>query len=117
MFQKVFKKFHEKNNGIMVIGVWGKDGLELDKAFFSEVVDVDLEFSGAELADIITKLDKTKIAPENFFLKLKFYNYYLRIFSLTPDYFLMVLSRNGDVIDAKLQFYLKLYHNELISFL
>ena len=117
MFQSIFKKFHDKNDGIKVIGVWGKDGLELDKAYFADVQDVDLEFSGAELADIISKLDQTKVSPENFFLKLSYHSYYLRIFSLTPDYFLMILAGQNDVIDGKINFYIKMYRDDLIALL
>jgi predicted regulator of Ras-like GTPase activity (Roadblock/LC7/MglB family) len=114
VFEEVFKKFHEKNNGIKAMGVWGKDGLELEKTYFSDAPDVDLEFSGAELADIISKLDSTKLSPEMYFLKLNFHNYYLRIFSLTEDYFLMVLTEH-DVIDGKLQFYLNLYKDSIVA--
>lgn len=114
MFEEIFNTFYENNKGIVAIGVWGKDGLELEKSFFAEATDVDLEFSGAELADIISKLDKTKVSPSDFVLKLDFHNYHLRIFSLTSEYFLMVLS-DQDVIDGKLNFYLNLYKERMIG--
>lgn len=114
MFEEVFNTFHEKNEGIKAIGVWGKDGLELEKKYFSDLGDVDLEFSGAELADIISKLDNTRTSPRQFFMKLNFHNYHLRLFSLTSDYFLIILSER-DVIDGKLKFYLDLYKDRLVS--
>lgn len=114
MFEQFFNKIQEKNKAIKVIGVWGKDGLELERAFYTEINEIDLEFSGAEVADIISKLDKTRISPETFYLKLDFYNHHLRIFSLTQDFFLMVISKEP-IIDAKLNFYLNLYKDKLIA--
>ena len=114
MFEEIFTTFYNKNEGIKAIGVWGKDGLELEKKHFSEVGDIDLEFSGAEIADITSKLDTTRISPEAFFIKLHFHKYFLIIFSLTPDYFLMILS-GKEIIDGKLSFYLNLYKEKLIA--
>lgn len=114
MFEDVFNTFYENNKGIIAIGVWGKDGLELEKSYFSDAKEVDLEFSGAELADIISKLDKTKVSPSNYVIKMNFYNYHLRIFSLTSEYFLMILSE-PDVFDGKLNFYLNIYQEQMIS--
>jgi predicted regulator of Ras-like GTPase activity (Roadblock/LC7/MglB family) len=114
VFETVFDKFHVKNDGIKAIGIWGKDGLELEKVFYSDMEDIDLEFSGAELADIISKLDNTKISPEQFFLKMNFYGLHLRVYSLTPEYFLIIIS-DLDVMDGKIKFYLNLYKDDLIS--
>lgn len=114
LFEDIFTTFHKKNKEILVIGVWGKDGLELEKQYFSEVGDFDLEFSGAEIADITSKLDGTRISPETFFIKLNFHKYFLIIFSLTPDYFLMILS-GKDIIDGRLKFYLNLYKEEILT--
>lgn len=116
MFEDVFKRFYELNKEIKAIGVWGKDGLELEKKYFSKNNDIsiDLEFSGAELADIVTRLEKIKFSPQTFFLKLHFQKYQLIIFSLTSDYFLMILS-DPDIIEGKIKFYLNLYKNQLLS--
>ena len=72
MFEQVFSTFYQKNKEIKAIGVWGKDGLELEKKYFAQLDkgDVDLEFSGAELADIIARLDSLKMSPKTFFIKL-----------------------------------------------
>jgi len=114
LFEEIFAAFYKKNNEIKVMGVWGKDGLELEKKYFSEIKDIDLEFSGAEIADIASKLDSTRISPEAFFIKLHFHKYFLIIFSLTPDYFLMILS-DKNVIEGKLKFYLNLYKEKIIA--
>ena len=116
MFEETFKAFYERNKEIKAIGVWGKDGLELEKKYFekSENINVDLEFSGAELADIIVRLDHTKVSPQTVFIRLQFQKYLLIIYSLTADYFLMILS-DPDIIEGKMKFYLNLYKNQLIS--
>ena len=85
MFEEVFNSVREKNEEVYAIGVWGKDGLELEKKYFQEIENVDLEFSGAELADIISKLDNTKTSPHHFFIRLNYQGHYLQLHSLTPD--------------------------------
>lgn len=114
MFEEIFTTLFEKNNGIKAIGIWGKDGLELEKKNFSELGDVDLEFSGAEIADITGKLDKIRISPENFFIKLNCRELLLIVYSLTPNYFLMILT-TSEIIEGRLKFYLSLYKDQLIS--
>lgn len=120
MFEEIFNRFYEKNREIRVIGVWGKDGLVLEKKYFREPeagepgLDIDLEFSGAELADIISKLDQTKTSSGTYFLKLNYNNYLLMLFSLTNDYFLMILT-GADIIEGRLKFYLNLYKEQLIA--
>jgi hypothetical protein len=114
LFEQIFRKLHEKNKEILIVGVWGKDGLELEKRYFSDISGIDLELAGAELADIISKLDKLRIAPEGYFIRLYFHGYSLLIFSLTPDFFLVVVAEKM-IIPGKLIFYLDLYKSTLIS--
>lgn len=116
MFEEIFTKFHDKNREIKVIGVWGKDGLELEKKYFSVAEGIDLDFTGAELADVISKIEGIKIAPQNYFVKLSFKDFMLIVFSLTPDFFMVILSEK-DIILGKLNFYLNLHKNRLISML
>ena len=116
MFEEIFSLVYEKCKEIKVIGVWGKDGLELEKRHFSQLddIDVDLEFSGAEIADIIARLDNIKASPQTFSLKLSFRKYLLLIVSLTGEYFLLILA-DPEIIEGKLMFYLNLYKNRLTS--
>lgn len=114
MFEEIFSKVYEQNSEIKVIGVWGKDGLELEKKFYEDIPDFDLEFSGAELADILTKLDNTRVSPENFLVRLKVGKYDMLLFSLTSEYFLIILGGSG-IITGKLSFYLNLYREQMAS--
>jgi len=115
LFEKIFGEFHNRNKDILVMGVWGKDGLELEKHDFAEAA-IDLEFAGAEIADIISKIDATRVAPMNYYIKLNILDYYLLIYSLTNDYFLILLT-NKEIIEGKLNFYLNIYKDQLISIL
>lgn len=116
MFEEIFMKFHDKNKEIKVIGVWGKDGLELEKKYFSVAEGIDLDFTGAELADVIAKIEGIKIAPSNYVIKLSFEGYLLIVFSLTPDFFLVAVTEK-DIIMGKLNFYMNLYKKKLIAIL
>lgn len=115
MFENIFTDFFTKNKEVIVIGVWGKDGLELEKKHFSEI-NFDLDFTGAEMADIISKIDGIKISPVSFFIKLIIRDYFLIIYSLTPDYFLIILT-DRNIIQGKLNFYIDIFKDKLISVL
>jgi len=114
LFEDIFLKLHDKNKEIKIMGIWGKDGLVLEKKYFSEMSEVDLELTGAELADIISKLNGMKLSMEKYFITLQFKGYSLLVFSLTSDYFLMVVT-DQTIIPGKLNFYFNLYKNKLIS--
>lgn len=114
MFEDVFVKLHDKNKEIKIMGVWGKDGLELEKKYFSEMANLDVDFVGAELADLISKLDTIKLTPEKFFLEINYREYLLMVFSLTTDYFLIMIT-DKTIILGKLNFYLNLFRNQLVS--
>jgi len=115
LFEDIFKKIQKKNREIKVIGIWGKDGLELDKMVFFSIKNLDVELIGAEMADIISKLNKIKTSPESYYMKLEFDDYLLFIFKLTEDFFLITLT-GEEIIKGKLFFYVDLYRNKLISF-
>ncbi|MCP5103300.1 MAG: hypothetical protein GY950_07975, partial [bacterium] len=92
MFENIFSKLHDRNREIIIMGVWGKDGLELEKKYFSEISGIDMELTGAELADVLSKLDTLKLAPNKYFIKLDFSGHFLFIFSLTPDFFVVMIT-------------------------
>ena len=114
MFEDIFIKLQDKNREIKVMGIWGKDGLVLEKKYFSEASEVDLGLTGAELADVISRFERMKLSTEKYFINLQLKGYFLLIFSLTPDYFLTIVT-DPAIIPGKLKFYLDLYENKLIS--
>lgn len=118
MFEDIFSVFHKKNDEIRAIGVWGKDGLVLDKQYFNAGdnggAEIDLDFSGAELADILSKLDNARVSSDSFFLRLNYRQHDLLIYSLTSEYFLLILAEKA-IIEAKLRFYLEMYRDRLAA--
>jgi predicted regulator of Ras-like GTPase activity (Roadblock/LC7/MglB family) len=114
LFEDTFCKLQEKNKEIKMIGIWGKDGLELERKYFSTAVELNLELAGAEMADIVTKLDSLKFSLEKYFIKLHFHGYSLIIFSVTSEYFLMLIT-DPSIIPGKLNFYFDLYKHELTA--
>jgi len=116
MFEDTFLTLNKRIHGLKMIGVWGKDGLELEKKCFTGMDEIsrviDLDFSGAELADIMGKLDRTKVSSGNYFVKLNYRRHILIIYSLTKDYFLMILADEG-IIEGKLRFYLDIYRESI----
>lgn len=96
------------------MGVWGKDGLELEKIVFEELAGIDLDLTGAELADIISKLEGMKLSPDKYYIKLNYHGYLLLIYSLTADFFLMVVAEPG-IIAGKLTFFFNLYKERMLS--
>ena len=114
MFEDIFTALHEKNREVKLMGVWGKDGLELERKDFSQEGEVNLDLAGAEVADVISKFQRLKPAPDKFFMRLQFHGYLLIVFPLTPEFFLMMVT-SQDAIPGKLSFYVELHKDKLIS--
>lgn len=114
MFEEVFSKLHSVHNEIKMIGIWGKDGLELERKDFNEFDGIDLELVGAELADLISKIDSIKIPIESYLLRFNLNASLLMIFSLTENYFLIVLTEKKIII-GKLKFYIDICKEKLIA--
>ena len=113
MFEEIFVKFHEWNKEIKIIGVWGKDGLGLEEKRFGES-DLDLELIGAEIADIITKVDLTRTQPQAYALTLDVDSNRLHVFKLTEDFFLIILA-SPEAFPGRLNFCFNIYKKELLS--
>ena len=56
MFKTILNEIQARNPEIYLIGIWGKDGLELEKAVYLPP-DADMDLLGAELAEVVGKLD------------------------------------------------------------
>lgn len=114
MFEEIFTAIQEKNQEIRLMGVWGKDGLELERKIFKPLPGVDMDLTGAELADVITKLQTMKLSPEKYIIALNFHEHLLLIYSLTRDFFFLVIS-DPAITPGKLQFYLSIYQQRMIQ--
>ena len=116
MFEEIFSDFFAKNEAIKVIGIWGRDGLELERKIFSETGDIDLDLFGAEIADIITRIEGIKSSARTYYMNLIFENYFLMIFSLTKDYFLIILA-DKEMVPGRLVFFNEVFKQRIISLL
>lgn len=114
MFEKVFSKLHDAQKEIKMIGVWGKDGLELERKDFEEIEHLDVELVGAEIADLISKIDGIKISPQSFYLKFSLKGNQMLIYSLTENYFLILLTEKN-IIPGRLKFYIDLYRDQFVG--
>jgi len=116
LFDEIFTTFYKKNPGIMVMGVWGKDGLVLENSFFPGKPAIDLDFAGAELAYVLSRLDKIKIQPQKYYIKIALGDDILLVYSLTPDFFLVMLA-DKSIIFGKLNFYFDIFREKIIAIL
>jgi len=114
LFEQVFDKIYEKNPAVKVIGIWGKDGLELEKKYYVDQSDPDIDMTGAQIADIMSKIADLKFVSEKSHFTLEGESSMLLIYAVSRDYFLIVMCGN-DVIMGKLLFYLSLFRSELVD--
>jgi len=114
LFENVFDQIQGKNPSVKVIGIWGKDGLELEKKYYIDESDPDIDMTGAQIADIMSKVSNLKFVSEKSHFTLEGESSTLLIYAISPDYFLIVMSGN-DLVMGKLLFYLSLYRNDLIE--
>ena len=112
MFEDTFGKIQEKNTEIKCIGIWGKDGLELEKKNFADF-KIDIELLGAQLADTLTRFESISHSSLNHSIRVIYPEYILLVFSLTPDYFLVILA-DRSIIPGKIDFYVKIYKDKFI---
>ena len=113
MFETIFSDIHRRNPETYLIGVWGRDGLELEKAtYLPPSMNVDL--LGAELADILAKLDHLEVTSADVCIEYNLGQFKIFVYSLNPEYFLLLVSSQSQ-ITGKLKFYLNLKKNDILS--
>lgn len=115
MFETIFDDIHQHNPETYLIGIWGKDGLELEKAtYLTSSIDIDL--LGAELADVLAKLDNLEVTSTDICIEYISGQFKIFVYSLNAGYFLLLVS-NQNQITGKLKFYLNLKKNNILSLL
>lgn len=103
MFEQVFAELVKRVPEIRMAGVWGTDGLELEKQVFS-TLKVNVDFLGAEVADIIIKINGIQPFPESARVRLDLEDGWLYVFRVTRDFFFILLA-GRDAIDGRVNFY------------
>jgi hypothetical protein len=115
LFEAIFSDIHQRNPETYLIGVWGRDGLELEKATFLPP-DMNIDLLGAELADILAKLDHLEVTSADVSIEYNLGQFKIFVFSLNAEYFLLLVSSQSQ-ITGKLKFYLNLKKSAILSIL
>lgn len=115
MFETIFNDIHQRNPETYLIGIWGRDGLELEKAAYLPS-SMDLDLLGAELADVLAKLDNLELAGADICIEFNSGQFKIFAYSLNPGYFLLLVSSQS-LIAGKLKFYLNLKKSDILSLL
>lgn len=113
MFKHIFDELYRKNPGIRCIGVWGRDGLELEKEIYHPG-EFNFELFGAEIADIFSKI--SAIADVECHAEFHTAGFHTLVFSLTPQYFLLVHCR-PEVLPGRVKFHVGLLQKRLKEYL
>jgi predicted regulator of Ras-like GTPase activity (Roadblock/LC7/MglB family) len=115
LFKTIFNDIHQYNPEMYLIGIWGKDGLELEKStYLPSSIDIDL--LGAELADVLARLDHFEVAGADISIEYISGQFKILVHSLNAGYFLLLVSSQNQ-ITGKLKFYLNLKKSNILSLL
>jgi predicted regulator of Ras-like GTPase activity (Roadblock/LC7/MglB family) len=115
LFREIFDDIHAHNPEVYLIGIWGKDGLELDKAVYLPP-EADMDLIGAELAEVVGKLDNLDLDRAGFQIEYISGKLKIMVLSLNSGYFLLLVS-GKNVISGKLKFYLDLKKDGILALL
>jgi predicted regulator of Ras-like GTPase activity (Roadblock/LC7/MglB family) len=115
LFKPIFEDIHQHNPETYLIGIWGKDGLELEKATYLPP-SLNIDLLGAELADILAKLDHMEVLSTDICIEYISGQFKIFVYSLNAGYFLLLVS-NQNQIAGKLKFYLNLKKSNILSLL
>jgi len=113
LFEEIFNKIQSKNREIKCLGIWGKDGLELERQAYQEFSQ-DVELLGAMLADVLSRFETITMSALTHMIRINYPDETLMVFSLTKDYFVVVLAERG-ILPGKLDFYIKIHRDKMIS--
>lgn len=115
MFKTIFNEVQARNPEIYLIGIWGKDGLELEKSVYLPP-ETDMDLLGAELAEVVGKLDNLEATRADFHIEYVSGKFKIMVHSLNSGYFLLLVS-GLNLISGKLNYYLNLKKDSLLALL
>jgi predicted regulator of Ras-like GTPase activity (Roadblock/LC7/MglB family) len=115
LFKTILNDIQARNPEIFLIGIWGKDGLELEKAVYLPP-DADIDLLGAELAEVVGKLDNLQVNRADFHIEYVSGKFKIMVHSLNSGYFLLVVS-GLNLISGKLNYYLNLKKDGILALL
>jgi len=115
LFKTIFNDIQARNPEIYLIGLWGKDGLELEKVVYMPP-DADMDLLGAELAEVVGKLDNLEVTRADFHIEYVSGKFKIMVHSLSSGYFLLLVS-GRNLISGKLNYYLNLKKDSILALL
>jgi predicted regulator of Ras-like GTPase activity (Roadblock/LC7/MglB family) len=115
LFETIFNDIHQRNPETYLIGIWGRDGLELEKATYLPS-NMDIDLLGAELADVLSKLDNLEMSGSDICIEYNSGQFKIFVYSMNTGYFLLLVSSQKQ-ITGKLKFYLNLKKSDILSLL
>jgi hypothetical protein len=115
LFKTIFNEVQARNPEVYLIGIWGKDGLELEKAVYLPP-ETDMDLLGAELAEVVGKLDNLEATQADFHIEYVAGKFKIMVHSLNSGYFLLLIS-GLNLISGKLNYYLNLKKDSILALL
>jgi hypothetical protein len=115
LFETIFNDIQQHNPETFLIGIWGRDGLELERAIYLPS-GIDMDLLGAELADVLAKLDRLEVTGADICIEYISGQFKIFVYSLNAGYFLLLVS-NKNQITGKLKFFLNLKKSNILSLL
>ena len=112
MFKEIFNKI-VSDKYIKMIGIWDKDGLEIEKEVYGDMDHINTEVIGAEMADITARIGEFKY-NNSYSIKLEFKEVNIYVFSLISDYFILIATEK-EAISGKIKFYIDNHKEEIIK--
>ena len=112
LFEEIYKKI-VTDGSVMLIGVWDKDGLEVDKRIYKDIDKMNTDVIGAEIGDIVSRIVEFKYY-DSYMVKLLYRKFNLYVYSISSDYF-MLIAADKNSIAAKISFYIELYKDRIVE--
>jgi len=117
VFEVIFDKIKDYEENIKMIGVWGIDGLVIEKKEYTDNIEVNYELIGAEFADIVKRALMVSIDNKNeLFINLSGKDCEIMLVSLNNEYFLIIFS-NKKSLKSKIKFLISFYKKEILNLL
>jgi len=113
LFKPFFDRLAQANPATLLIGVWGRDGLELEKCLYGTTPGNE-ELVGAEMADVLSRLDSSSLAAGPSRFDYRSGEFRVLAISLNPQFFLVVLG-GPSLIPGKVALAVELGREELLG--
>ena len=90
MFEKYFDSIYDKNRSVKMLGIWGKDGLVLERKVYSED-NLDKDMVGAEVAEVLSGIARLSYSNDETNIKLETDDSFIWVQTITKDYFFIAI--------------------------